>query len=46
MGPGDCYFYVYCVNVHFHRKKIACDVSHEKGLDKLNVARSQNPNWI
>ena len=21
MVPGDCCFYVYCVNVHFHRKK-------------------------
>ena len=24
----------------------ACDLSHEKSLDKLNVARSQNPNRI
>ena len=24
----------------------ACDLSHEKGLDKLNVARSRNPNRI
>ena len=24
----------------------ACDLSHEIGFDKLNVARSQNPNWI
>ena len=22
MVPGDCCFYVYCVNVHFHRKKM------------------------
>ena len=22
MVPGDCCFYVYCVNVHFHREKI------------------------
>ena len=31
-----------------NRKKIssAYDLSHEKGLDKLNVARSQNPNRI
>ena len=30
------------------QKKIlsACDLSHEKGLDKLNVARSRNPNRI
>ena len=21
MVPGDCCFYVYCANVHFHRKK-------------------------
>ena len=24
----------------------ACDLFHEKGLDKLNVARSRNPNRI
>ena len=24
----------------------SCDLSHEKGFNKLKVARSQNPNWI
>ena len=30
------------------QKKVSspCDLSHEKGLDKLNVARSRNPNRI
>ena len=33
---------------HSEQKKFssACDLSHEKGLDKLNVARSRNPNRI
>ena len=34
MVPGDCCFYIFCLNVHFHteKKKTACGISskHEK----------------
>ena len=35
MVPGNCCFYVYCVNFHFHRKKLL-----EKPEKKMEKSRA------